>query len=59
MTVLLITGACFLLTLYAEIALHPSQGTEKIERTLVNGKTVGDLSFFFGMRHLGDCHHDN
>ena len=32
------------------------QGVEKIDRTLSNGKAVGELSFFFGMRHLGNCH---
>ena len=29
------------------------QGVEKVERTLHSGRAVGDLSFFFGMRHLG------
>jgi hypothetical protein len=27
----------------------------KVERTVHSGKGTGELSFFFGMRHLGTC----
>ena len=31
-----------------------SQGVEKSERMIHEGRPVGELAFFFGMRHLGE-----
>ena len=39
-------------TLYAGL-ISPFQGVEKSERTIHAGRAVGELAFFFGMRHLG------
>ena len=37
------------------LAEQASSGqSEKIERTLNSGRGTGELSFFFGMRHLGN-----
>ena len=30
------------------------QGVEKSERMIHEGRPVGELAFFFGMRHLGE-----